>query len=122
MTQATRQLVGICGPRRIFLHCVFPIAVKTSHHPKIGGFGLFEIGVFYHAIKQYQEALTYYEQSEPYIGEQFSLRYNVALCQHQLGRNDEALVNFKKSLELNPDSKEAEEWIAYLEKQDKEQS
>jgi len=78
---------------------------------------LFEIGVFYHAIKQYQEALDYYEKSLPYIGEQFSLCYNIALCYHQLGDNEAALLQFKKARELNPDSKESEEWITYLEKQ-----
>lgn len=77
---------------------------------------LFEIGVFFHAIKKYQEALDYYQQSQPFIGEQFSLHYNIALCQHQLGKNAEALQSFKHAYALNRESKEAEEWITYLEK------
>lgn len=78
---------------------------------------LFEIAVFFHAIKNYAEALYYYEQSQPYVGEQFSLRYNIALCQHYLGQKQEALINFKRALELNKDSKETEEWINYIEKE-----
>ncbi len=81
---------------------------------------LFEIGVFFHATKNYEQALEYYEASQPFIGEQFSLRYNIALCQHHIGLNEEALANFKKAQELNPESKETTEWIAYLEKQQSE--
>lgn len=77
---------------------------------------LFEIAVFFHAIKNYAEALRYYEQSLPYVGEQFSLRYNIALCQQHVGKKQEALANFKRALELNKDSKETVEWISYLEK------
>lgn len=79
---------------------------------------LFDIGIFYHAIKQYQEAANYYLQSQPYIGEQFNLYYNLALCQHHLGDNTTALANFKKALEINPKATEAEQWISYMEKQD----
>ncbi|HSW70546.1 MAG TPA: tetratricopeptide repeat protein, partial [Gammaproteobacteria bacterium] len=83
------------------------LAANFYHLPKTECV-LFEIGVFYHAIKKYAEALSYYEQSLPYIGEQFSLRYNIALCQHQTGKNEEALASFKKALELNSESKETE--------------
>jgi len=106
----TLEFIAACMPK---------LAAHFYHLPKTECV-LFEIGVFYHAVKQYQDALVYYEQSIPYVGEQFSLRYNIALCQHQLEKNAEAMVNFKKALELNPESKEAEEWITYLEKQGKE--
>lgn len=90
------------------------LAANFYHLPKTECV-LFEIGVYFHALKQYQEALDYYLQSEPFVGEQFSLRYNIALCMHQLGKNEEALENFKRARELNPDSKEATEWVTYLE-------
>lgn len=78
---------------------------------------LFEIAVFYHAAKQYAHALNYYQQALPIVGNQFGLLYNIALCQHMLNNNPEALVSFKQAQELNPDSKEAREWIAYVEKE-----
>lgn len=77
---------------------------------------LFEIGVFFHAIKKYAEAEKYYKLALPYVGEQFGLFYNLALCQHHIGENESALKNFKHSLTLDSNSKETEEWIAYLEK------
>lgn len=92
------------------------LAANFYHLPKTPCI-LFEIAVFFHAIKDHETALSYYERAQPFIGEQFSLRYNIALCQHQLGMNKQALSNFKFAIELNPESKEAEEWIAYLEKQ-----
>lgn len=93
------------------------LAANFYHLPKTECV-LFEIGVFFHAIKRYDSALKYYEESLPYVGEQFSLRYNIALCQHQLEKIEEALANFKRAKDLNPDSKEVEEWISYLEKQE----
>lgn len=77
---------------------------------------LFEIGVFFHAIKRFDEALKYYKQALEYVGEQFGLYYNMGLCQHHLGHNEEALATFKHALTLDPDSKETTEWISFVEK------
>lgn len=77
---------------------------------------LFEIGVFFHAIKQYGQAEKYYHLALPYVGEQFGLFYNLALCQHHINDNESALKNFKQALSLDNNSKETEEWISYLEK------
>jgi hypothetical protein len=77
---------------------------------------LFEIAVFYHSIKRYKEALNYYKLSAPYVGAQFGLSYNIALCQHNLGLSEDALVNFKESLTFDSESKEALDWVAFLEK------
>lgn len=81
---------------------------------------LFEIGVFFHAAKRYEDALNYYQQALPYVGEQFGLFYNMALCQHHLNQNEDALKTFKKALELDPESKETQEWIGHLEKGESE--
>ena len=80
----------------------------------------FEIGVFFHAIKRYDEAVKYYEMAQPFVGEQFGLYYNMALCQHHLTRNAAALENFKRAFALDNTSKETEEWISFLEKPDAE--
>ncbi len=76
---------------------------------------LFEIAVFFHAIKRYAEALKYYQQASQFIGEQFSLFYNMALCQQSLGMTEDALKNFKEAARLDPQSKEAADWISHLE-------
>lgn len=76
---------------------------------------LFEIGVFFHAIKNFAEALNYYKQALVYVGEQFGLFYNLGLCQHHLEQNEEALDTFKRALALDPDSKETAEWITFIE-------
>ncbi len=81
---------------------------------------LFEIGVFYHSIKNYEAAQGYYKQAEQYIGENFGLLYNMALCLHHLEKNTEALTYFRRSVELDTDSKEAKEWVSYLEKMSSE--
>jgi tetratricopeptide (TPR) repeat protein len=77
---------------------------------------LFEIAVFYHTIKAYKEALDYYKQAQKFVGEQFGLFYNMALCEHNLGLNTEAMQHFLEARRLDPQSKEAEEWINYLKK------
>jgi len=77
---------------------------------------LFEIGVFFHAIKNFGEALKYYKQAIEFVGEQFGLFYNMALCQHHLELNEDALETFKRALKLDPESKETAEWITFVEK------
>ncbi|HSW69875.1 MAG TPA: tetratricopeptide repeat protein [Gammaproteobacteria bacterium] len=91
------------------------MAENYYHMPKTECI-LFEIGVFFHAIKRYPDAEKYYKLAQPYVGEQFGLYYNLALCQHHNGDNESALKNFKHALSLDNNSKETEEWISYLEK------
>lgn len=75
---------------------------------------LFEIAVFYHACKQYENALKYYQEALAIVGEQFGLIYNIALCQHMLGLNQDALKSFQHAVELNADSTESKEWVAFI--------
>jgi len=77
---------------------------------------LFEIGVFFHAIKHYKSAFEYYSKALPIVGEQFGIYYNMALCLHHIDRNQEALEMFKNAKRMDAESKETDEWIAYLEK------
>ncbi len=92
------------------------MAANYYHMPKSECI-LFEIGVFFHAIKRYDQAIQYYLEALPFVGEQFGLFYNLALCQHHLQDNTAALDNFKKAFALDENSKEAQEWINYLEKE-----
>ncbi len=91
------------------------MAENYYHMPKTECI-LFEIGVFFHATRQYAEAEKYYKLAHPYVGEQFGLYFNMALCQHHTGNNTSALSNFKQALALDTSSKETEEWISFLEK------
>jgi tetratricopeptide (TPR) repeat protein len=78
---------------------------------------LFEIGVFFHTINDYAKALEYYRQAVKFIGEEFRIKYNTALCLHHLDKSAEALDYFKQALKLSPDSEEAKSWIEYLQKE-----
>ncbi len=78
---------------------------------------LFEIAVYYHAIKHYADALKYYAAAQSYIGDKFGLVYNMALCKHLLKDNQGALECFKHALTLDPESNDTKEWIAFVEKE-----
>jgi len=78
---------------------------------------LFEIAVFFHAVKRYKEALEYYQKARPFVGEKFGLIYNTALCKHLVKDNKGALEDFKTALELDPSSDDTKEWIAFVEKE-----
>lgn len=101
-------------------HNMPKIADNYYHMPKSECI-LFEIGVFFHAIKHFDQAIQYYEAALPFVGEQFGLFYNLALCYHHLSNNPVALDYFKKALTLDTESKETEEWIGFLEKAATEQ-
>jgi len=75
----------------------------------------FEIAFFFHSAKRYADAVHYYKQAQLVAGEQFGLVYNTSLCQFYMGDKEAALIGFKHSLELNPDSKEAKDWIIHIE-------
>lgn len=77
---------------------------------------LFDIAIFYHTIQNYQKALEYYQKSQHYYGDQYSIHYNTGLCLYNLGQKEAALPRFKQALEIRPDSKEAAEWLAYIDK------
>lgn len=75
---------------------------------------VFEMAVFFHMAKQYEQALEYYQKSAAYLTEKFGLLYNVALCQYHMGRHADALETFKQAKELDANSKETIEWIEYI--------
>jgi len=99
----------------IMASCMPKMAANYYHMPKSECI-LFEIGVFFHAIKRYDDAIKYYQLAEPYVGEQFGLFYNLALCQHHLNHHEAALVNFKRALQIDSSSKETQDWVEHLEK------
>lgn len=76
---------------------------------------LFEIGVFFHGIKAYEQACDYYQQSLHYFGPQFSVLYNQGLCEYHLSEWNKALSSFRVASALNPESIEAKEWVNRIE-------
>ncbi len=96
-------------------HNMPKIAANYYYMPK-SDCVLFEIAVFYHAIKQYDKALQYYLEAQTFIGDQFGLVYNVGLCKHLLNDNSGALASFQQALTIDPDSEDTKEWIAFVEK------
>ena len=76
---------------------------------------LFDIGLFFHTIRRYNDAIPYYERSKHFFGERFDLVYNLAICQYNIGQVKEALTAFRHSLTFRPDSEEAKKFIEYIE-------
>ncbi len=74
----------------------------------------FDVGLLHHAVDQPLKAIEYYEQSREYFGENFSLLYNMALCQYAAGNNDKARELFEQAKTMNPDSTDVDEWMKRL--------
>ncbi|MCH9770183.1 MAG: tetratricopeptide repeat protein [Gammaproteobacteria bacterium] len=75
----------------------------------------FDLAILLHALNDCETAIEYYDRSEGYFGEQYGNYYNRALCLHSLGRVDEALAQFKRAVQLDPSSQEAQDWVRQLE-------
>lgn len=97
----------------------------TSHMPNLAenfyylpkGYDvMFDIGILFHSLRRYGDAVKYYKLSEHYFGEQFGLAYNIGLCLYNNGELQEALAYFRRALKLDPKSKETKEWIDFIEK------
>jgi len=79
----------------------------------------FDIGLFFHLLKDYETALKYYKQSEECFGESYNICYNYGLCYYYTGDPVTALKYFKRASMINPNSKEAQEWMVYIGEQEK---
>lgn len=79
---------------------------------------LFDIGLVFHALRRYKEALPYYEQSQHYFGEKFNVLHNLAVCEYNTGLVKRALDTFTRALALNPDAHETRKYIEYIQNTD----
>jgi len=79
----------------------------------------FDIALFYHSLKDYSKALEYYSKSREYFGSTYNVYYNSALCAYYAGDTQQALDFFKRASSINPDAKEAQEWMIYLGEEEK---
>lgn len=96
----------------------------TSHMPDLAGNFyfmpqqydvLFDIGVLFHTLHQYKDAIPYYEKSIHHFGEKFNLLYNLAICRYHAGEIKESLETFKRAQALNPSSEETKRFVDYIE-------
>ncbi|HVV69401.1 MAG TPA: hypothetical protein VHE99_10295 [Gammaproteobacteria bacterium] len=78
----------------------------------------FDIGIVFHTLRRYSEAVYYYQQSIHFYGEQFNSVYNLAICFYNAGEVKQAQAQFKRALQLNEDSKETKEWIEFIKKEE----
>lgn len=70
----------------------------------------FEIGRFYYGIREYERALGFYSLSSTSIGEHHVTCHNMGLCHYSLGRLQQALEHFERSLALNASYEKAWSW------------
>lgn len=75
---------------------------------------LFQIGLFFHLLKQYDQAIHYYKDALPYGISLFYIHYNLGLCYHAMHDEKQALSHFNTALNINPDSIETKNIIASI--------
>ena len=76
----------------------------------------FDIGITFHAAKDYRSALVYYKQARQHYGEQFTTVFNIGLCHYSLNQLDQALVELEKAVTLDPSSESAKQWLDTVKK------
>jgi tetratricopeptide (TPR) repeat protein len=74
------------------------------------------LGQTFHALKQFQEALTYYAAYLSRYGMNISILNNLGTCYFQLGNREEALKAWTKSLELSPNQEKIKALVESLKK------
>lgn len=78
---------------------------------------IFDVGVFYQNISQFEQAIEYYEQSNAVFGESDITFFNIGICYHSLGNNSAAVLALKRALSLNASASDAKQWIETIEKE-----
>jgi hypothetical protein len=77
----------------------------------------FEIGRFYYGIRDYANALHYYEESINSVGEHHITLHNQGLCYYSLGKLETALSYFSRSLSINNAYEKARSWVDKVNKE-----
>ena len=75
----------------------------------------FEIGRFYYGIKDYENALFFYQESTATIGEHHVTYHNQGLCFYSLRKYSTALENFRKAFAMCNEYEKARNWIEKVE-------
>lgn len=63
---------------------------------------LYEAGWCYNELAQYDEAITYLDKAKRYLSSEAKIYFELAFANANDDRNDEAITNYKKVLELDP--------------------
>eukprot|EP01034_Spumella_vulgaris_P022824 gene22824-28997_t len=71
----------------------------------------FEIGRFYYGIKDYANALFYYQQSAATVGNHHVTYHNQGLCFYSLNQLETALTHFHLALDMCGEYEKARSWI-----------
>lgn len=74
----------------------------------------FEIAGLLYELDDFEGALRYFDQTEQWYGSNPGVRYNMAACLQQLGRDDEARALLEQVLEVMPDNEGARVLLAQL--------
>jgi hypothetical protein len=74
----------------------------------------FTLASLYFALDDHENAERLYAASAERCGETFATCYNIALCRHLLGRNDQAIAAFELAARLEVDGDKAAGWLAKL--------
>ncbi|MCH9643487.1 MAG: tetratricopeptide repeat protein [Gammaproteobacteria bacterium] len=72
---------------------------------------IFDVGVFYQEIEEYEKALKYFDLSRRYFAAEWEVLFNSGFCAHELQRYDEALKFFEQAHEVDPKDKETRQFI-----------
>ncbi|MEE9451162.1 MAG: tetratricopeptide repeat protein [Gammaproteobacteria bacterium] len=75
----------------------------------------FNIAWFLHVLNRSKEAISYYEKFIGMHKKDFTVMYNMALCYAAVEDDPKALECFKEALKFDSSSKDAKEWISWLE-------
>jgi len=66
------------------------------------------------ALQDYEEAITYYKQYLTHLGTNLSILNSIGECYFLLGNNDEALVAWERSLEMDPSQEEIRQKVTII--------
>lgn len=75
---------------------------------------LFQVGLYFHLLKQYDEAIHYYTSALAYDKSLFYIHYNLGLCYHAKQDQQQALTHLESALKMDPDSIETKNLIASI--------
>jgi hypothetical protein len=80
----------------------------------------FNVALLAHSLKNYDQALTFYQKVIEHGGKDFNVLYNMALCYSSQEKFADALNYFQQAQALNPDSTETAEWMEWIEKKQRD--
>lgn len=70
------------------------------------------------ALGEFQQAISYYKDYLSYYGTNLQVLNSIGECYHRLGNNEEALIAWEKSLEINPNQDKLKKIIESLKRKE----